>query len=469
MNNTQSLAKLLGLVVTTALMIPTIQISGRSSDHSIPAAAPHADAYTSLIRTLIAQNKIAEALTVAERSRTRAFVQHLSSRIPETAPQTVPANAGPIPPLDIAEIRNIARDTQATLVEYCLMGNQALYIWVVQPSGEIGFRSVEFNGVDDTGPTINPIAAIEDPVRRSEADTLQELHQSLIRPIADLLPADPEANVVFLPQGNLFWVPFAALQDEDGVYLIEKHTLLTAPSIQLFGLVSQSRQGTGDRGQGTGLREGEALVAGNPVMPRILTLTASGDVVETQLPDLPRAEVEAEAIGRLLGIPALIGDQATEARIKQQMPSAQLIHLATHGLLHYGDPRSLEALGVPGALALAAGDGEDGLLTSAEILGMRLQANLAVLSADDTGLGRITGDGVLGLSRALIVAGVPSVIVSLWTVSDAPTAELMIEFYRQLNQGQDKVQALRQAMLITKETHNHPRDWAAFTLIGAAD
>ena len=94
---------------------------------------------------------------------------------------------------------------------------------------------------------------------------------------------------------------------------------------------------------------------------------------------------------------------------------------------------------------------------------------MAILSACDTGRGRITGDGVIGLSRALITAGVPSVIVSLWAVPDAPTAALMAEFYHQLQQGQPKAQALRQAMLATMATHPDPRDWAAFTLIGVAD
>ncbi|PSR18700.1 hypothetical protein C8255_06145 [filamentous cyanobacterium CCP3] len=94
---------------------------------------------------------------------------------------------------------------------------------------------------------------------------------------------------------------------------------------------------------------------------------------------------------------------------------------------------------------------------------------MVVLSACDTGLGSITGDGVIGLSRSLIAAGAPSVVVSLWAVPDAPTAELMAEFYRQMQQGQDKAQALRQAMLATMKTNPDPRDWAAFTLIGAAE
>ena len=100
---------------------------------------------------------------------------------------------------------------------------------------------------------------------------------------------------------------------------------------------------------------------------------------------------------------------------------------------------------------------------------MNLNAELVVLSACNTGQGRITGDGVIGLSRFLISAGVPSVIVSLWTVPDAPTVSLMQEFYQNLQNNPDKAQALRQAMLTTRAKPPHPRDWAAFTLIGEAE
>ena len=202
-------------------------------------------------------------------------------------------------------------------------------------------------------------------------------------------------------------------------------------------------------------------------MPTIPIADASGDFADTQLAPLLGARAEAKAVGKALNAQPLLGNQATEAQVKQQLPTADLIHLATHGLLQYGNPQAYGTLDFPGAIALAPSDGEDGLLTSAEILEMDLQASLAILSACDTGRGRITGDGVVGLSRSLITAGVPSVIVSLWAVPDAPTAELMTEFYEQLSQGQDKAQALRQAMITTMKKHPNPRDWAAFTLMGS--
>lgn len=140
-----------------------------------------------------------------------------------------------------------------------------------------------------------------------------------------------------------------------------------------------------------------------------------------------------------------------------------MIHLATHGLLD-----DFTGGGVPGAIALAPDGKDNGLLTANEILDLKLNAELVVLSACDTGRGRVTGDGVVGLSRSLISAGVPSVIVSLWLVPDEPTASLMTAFYRQLQQNPDKASALRGAMLATMKQHPEPRDWAAFTLIGEA-
>ncbi len=127
-----------------------------------------------------------------------------------------------------------------------------------------------------------------------------------------------------------------------------------------------------------------------------------------------------------------------------------------------------QGIGVPGAIALAP-EGEDrGLLTTVEILDLKINSDLVVLSACDTGRGEITGDGVVGLSRSLITAGVPTIVVSLWSVPDQPTKDLMIEFYQQLRQGSDKAEALRTAMLRTKEKYPNPKDWAAFTVIGQA-
>ncbi|MGB7890885.1 MAG: CHAT domain-containing protein, partial [Microcoleus sp.] len=338
--------------------------------------------------------------------------------------------------------------------------------WVIQPTGEITFRQVDLKPLwqKHNASLANLIIGNQEFLavrsRSSLGSTqpqpnLPTLHQLLIDPIETLLPKDPNARVIFIPQGSLFQVPFPALQDASGTYLIEKHTILTAPSIQVLDLTRQQRQKLAQKPTNSG----SALVLGNPTMPSV---SLSLGEPKQQLSPLPGAEAEARAIAPLLKTQALTGAQGTKAAIVQKMPQASIIHLATHGLLD-------DVRGLGSAIAMAPSGSDDGLLTAEEIFDMKLQASLVVLSACNTGEGRITGDGVIGLSRALISAGVPSVIVSLWAVPDAPTSELMQSFYQNLQNNPDKAQALRQAMLTTMKTHPQPRNWAAFTLIGEAE
>jgi CHAT domain-containing protein len=431
------------------------------------------DSYRYWQIALVAQNKTDQALVASERGRARAFVEQLASRLgTQTAEQIVSTN---IPALE--QIKNTAKEQNATLIEYSFVpslkpddtpGN--LYIWVIKPTGEITFHNTDLSQLDTPLPEliaqtrtalgiqdgrqivgVRPRPNSSQPTLQKQTQLLQKLHQILIAPIASSLPTDPNAKVIFIPQGELFLVPFPALQDPTGKSLIETHTLLTSPSIQLLDKTRQQRtQPTPSQA---------ALLVGNPTMPNV---TFPLGTPTQRLAPLPGSEQEATAIAPMLGTQPLLGSQATKASVLQRITTARLIHFATHGLLD-------EVNGLDSAIALApdgTGETNDGLLTAAEIAQMNLTAELAVLSACSTGQGRISGDGVIGLSRALITAGVPSVIVSLWAIPDAPTAELMTEFYRQWQQTGNKAQALRQAMLATKAKYPDPRNWAAFTLIG---
>jgi CHAT domain-containing protein len=312
---------------------------------------------------------------------------------------------------------------------------------------------------DSIGVRGRSIFEVTKPPAPDQTQRLQQLHKLLIESIAQFLPTNPSDRVIFIPQNQLFLVPFPALKDASGKYLIEKHTILTAPAIQVLQLTREKRQSMGNREWKVG--SGDVLVVGNPTMPTNLT-APTGELIK--LSPLPSAEQEALAIANLLKTKALIGDRATKAVVEQQMAKARIIHLATHGLLD-----DFKGKDVPGAIALAPEGNDNGLLTAWEIFNMKLNAELVILSACDTGRGGITGDGVIGLSRSLITAGVPSVIVSLWAVPDAPTASLMTQFYQNLQQNPDKAQALRNAMLTTMKQHPNPKNWAAFTLIGEAD
>jgi CHAT domain-containing protein/uncharacterized protein HemY len=449
------------------------QMLGSNDANKVSIFERQANTYQTLQQVRVVQNNPIAALEIAERGRARAFVDLLTQRLSSGSTNPV-ITAAP----NREQIRQIAQAQNATLVQYSIIydafeiqGKQvgresALYIWVVQPTGEIAFREVDLkplwqkHNASLTSLIVGNQEFLAVRSRSSFGSTqpqpnLPTLHQLLIDPIASLLPKDPNARVIFIPQGSLFQVPFAALQDEGGTYLIQKHTILTAPSIQVLDLTRQQRQKLAQNQSNSG----RALVLGNPTMPSVSAYLGEP---KQQLSPLPGAEAEARAIAPLLNTQAILGAQGTKAQIVQKMPQASIIHLATHGLLD-------DVRGLGSAIALAPSGSDDGLLTAEEIFDMKLQANLVVLSACNTGFGRITGDGVIGLSRSLISAGVPSVIVSLWAVPDAPTAELMRSFYQNLQNNPDKAQALRQAMLTTMKTHPQPRNWAAFTLIGEAE
>ncbi|MCF2151319.1 CHAT domain-containing tetratricopeptide repeat protein [Desmonostoc muscorum LEGE 12446] len=439
--------------------------------------------YQLLQKALIAQNKPDAALEIAERGRARAFVELVASRLSnnsknEAKPPQLPT---------IVEIKQIAKTQNSTLVQYSIISEEfkvvgkpqtkesELYIWVIKPTGEVTFRKADLKPLWQKENTTleklvntsrNSIGAISTPFRggiiprenpdKSKAkQKFQQLHKLLIEPIADLLPKQETEKVIFIPQGALFLVPFAALQNADSKYLIEKHTLLTSPSIQVLDLTRKQKQQTGTKP----IEGKDTLIVGNPTMPFVAPKI--GETPQQLIP-LPGAEREANAISKLLKTEPLIGKKATETTVVQRLPQARFVHLATHGLFD-------DIQGLNSGIALTPSGKDDGLLTASEILDLKLNAELVVLSACDTGRGRLTGDGVIGLSRSLISAGVPSVLVSLWSVPDAPTALLMTEFYQNLQKTPDKAQALRQAMLTTMKNNPKPVDWAAFTLIGEAE
>ncbi|BBD63194.1 TPR repeat-containing protein (plasmid) [Nostoc sp. HK-01] len=408
--------------------------------------------YRALQQVLIIQKKNIEALEVAERGRARALVDLLGLKISENT-----NNKQDIKPPSFEQIQQIAKAQNATLVEYSV-NESNLYIWVIKPTGDFKFKQVALKSLK--APLAELVSKSRlaigaggrgirvDPKEESNhKQNLQELHEILIEPIASVLPTNPEDKVIFIPHNSLFLVPFVALQDKDSKYLIEKHTILTAPAIQVLDLTRQQRQKVTVK---------DVLVMGNPIMPKV-------GIPPVQLAPLKGAATEALNIANLFKTKAITGKDATKAAFKQRLSTAKIIHLATHGLLDDADKS------IPTAIALAPSGTDDGLLTPAEIIDLKINSELVVLSACDTGRGTITGDGVIGLSRALIIAGAPSMIVSLWSVPDSQTSELMIQFYQQWKKNPDKAVALRNAMLITMKKHPHPINWAAFILIGEAE
>jgi CHAT domain-containing protein len=202
-------------------------------------------------------------------------------------------------------------------------------------------------------------------------------------------------------------------------------------------------------------------------MPRVPGMTRGA----ATLGALPSAEREARWVARQLGATALTGAAATEGAVTARLSRAPLVHLATHGVAYNSDAKARDSF-----LALAPDSTSDGLLTVGELLddpALRLTADLVVLSACQTGLGQLReAEGAVGLQRALLAKGARSVLVSLWSVSDAATERLMRRFYAHWLEDRDrpsKAEALRRAQDDVRRTRGfaHPRYWAAFQLVGA--
>jgi CHAT domain-containing protein len=213
------------------------------------------------------------------------------------------------------------------------------------------------------------------------------------------------------------------------------------------------------------------LALGNPVIGQETVKRASLTLRDEKLYPLPEAEDEVRALGRLYGArrsKVYIGAEAREDRLKAEAGQARILHFATHGVLNNASP-------MYSYLALAKGDkNEDGLLEAWELMRLNLKADLAVLSACETARGRTSaGEGVIGLTWALFVAGTPATVVSQWEVESASARDLMLSFHRQLQAARaagklTKAECLRRAALkLMKNPETmHPFYWAGFVLVG---
>jgi len=421
--------------------------------------------YMLLQKALVEQGRKEDALVASERGRARALADRIASRLTSRLAEALAGE----PKIEV--IRRIAREQAATLVQYSVLFEEVMrdgrrglqgteiLAWVVQLDGQVRMELIPILQEDVAEPPKSPVPMSLEPLRyeirdlampkvvASPEEEAKAGYDFLIRPIEKWLPDDPEARIIFIPQGALSLVPFPTLQrDLRGPRLLDCYVLSIAPSIQVLGLAHRQAQALRQEVRG-------GLVVGNPEMP----ILPSG----RPLPALPGAENEAKAIAGQLGTVALLGDRATKAAVLQGMPGKKVVHLATHGIFEVlGDAE------IPGALALAPADEDSGILTAREILELDLRAELVVLSACSTGRGNVRSEGVIGLAYAFLSAGVPSLLVSLWPVPDLTTAELMKGFHTALARGVDKAQALRQAMLETSQRHTEAVHWAGFVLLG---
>jgi CHAT domain-containing protein len=468
-------------------------------------------AYTIPIDLHFRRLEFREALEASELARSRAFIDLLASRELErstgasspvdgltlrgaaprpsrelqAAPTTLRSDASAAPPT-VEGLTAVAARLHSTLLAYWV-GSNTVYIWVLSPDGGVRGASVAvarskldelvrsitpFTPAREKPPTVTTIATrgaqqIALSGRRQRA--WRALYDLLIAPIERELPRASGARLTMVPHGPLLGVPFAALQDARGRYLIERFTIHSVPA----GAVLQFTAGR----VRTDAHARPVLLVGDPARPPRIP-------GEPPLPRLAGASAEVRAIARLLPssrTTLLAGSAATEPRVRAALPGKAVIHFATHAIVRDANPlASFLALGTVGDRSA------DGQLTTDEIYGLDLDADLVVLSACRSGGGVITGDGIASLARAFFYAGSPSVIVSVWDVADQPTSRLLPAFYRHWLKGADKATALREAQLSlirslragqvnvtlpvgTIVLPEDPAFWAAFVLLGEPD
>ena len=337
--------------------------------------------------------------------------------------------------------------------------------------------------------------ALRDAANNEVKRPARALDEVIMRPVRRLL--GPTRELLVSPDGALNLAPFAALVDEQDRYLVEQFSITYLTSGRDL-LRLQEREPS---------RQGALIIAdpdfgARPAQPSRNTQTPSGAaalLAQADFTPLPGAAEEARALRELLPqATALTREQATETALKQAA-APRILHVATHGFFLSAEPeisattrgqrlllqqKSDGAIGVVSltenpwlrsGLALAGvnarqSGADDGILTAYEAAALDLWGTkLVALSACDTGVGEVkNGAGVYGLRRALALTGAETLVMSLWSVSDQGTRDLMIEYYKALEAGQGRGEAMRQVQLrmLKSDNHRHPYFWASFIVSG---
>lgn len=346
-----------------------------------------------------------------------------------------------------------------------VLGEERSFVWAISARGlSAALLPARVNidrSIERFTKAIAARPAIGRAVSASTLDTeARSLYRMLLGPVETALAG---ANrLVVVPDGSLHHVPFEALKQRDGAYLVQRFSVSVTPSLTALAALEEAAPPSG----------GHTLLAfADPSSTAHSVRDAerrSGS--RRELTALPFTRTETRAIASTFGRGAArvyVGAAAGEGALKREpLADYRYIHFATHA--YTDDIRPGRSVIV---LSLDAGKTDDGLLQPAEIMALRLNADLVTLSACGTGLGRIhNGEGIVGLSRAFFYAGARSVTASLWNVNDAATAALMKKYYGELTNGSRKDDALRVAKLamMASKDRAHPYYWAPFVLLGSA-
>jgi CHAT domain-containing protein len=447
----------------------------------------------------------------------------IENQIRTASPKYAALTAGQ--PLALAEVQQKVLDSSTALLEYSLGADQS-YLWVVTQSNAMLYKlpprvaidklATDFRaqlipsklqrrivGIDvaadaqrglglATGPTPEEAAAV---IAASNA-----LYKAAVEPAASVTG---DKRLLIVADGALNYVPFEALVTSAAAadfasapYLIKTNDIIYAPSASVIGAIrQQSTKPSGravlivadpvfnsrdDRSRGAATASTGSDTRGLGLASAVSDVTgqdAAASAATANMQGLPLARLigtrtEADQISKLAKSSGGQADvwldlNASEENIEARDTTRyRVIHIATHGLLDADRPQFTGVV-----LSLIGNKSADGFLRTDEVFNLRLGAPLVMLSACETGLGKEKrGEGVMGLTRAFMYAGAPTVGVSLWSVADKSTAELMTEFYKRLlaSDSASPSASLRAAQIgmIDGKKYSAPFYWAPFVLVG---
>ena len=362
-------------------------------------------------------------------------------------------------------------------------GDPRYVVYVLKKSGEV--QAKDLGDLKTINKAINDFRqALRDPKRKDVQQFARIVDEKILMPIRDSL--SKTKHLLISPDGDLNLIPFEALIDEKGKYLIESHVVSYLTSGRDLLRLKSPRSS----------KSGTSVIA-NPLFSENMdakpnektkSVTATRNLDGTYFAPLAGTIAEANSIKNLFPDAVIFSEgKATEAALKQ-IAAPKILHIATHGFFLENldelgrsnvqksdsttepiNPLVRSGIALTGANKRAGGENNDGILTALEASGLNLWGTkLVVLSACDTGLGEVrNGEGVYGLRRAFVLAGTETLMMSLWQVSDIVTRELMTNYYKNLKNGDGRSAALRQAQLeMLKKQNRHPFYWASFIQSG---
>jgi CHAT domain-containing protein len=336
-------------------------------------------------------------------------------------------------PVSLSELQTRIEPKTAALAYW--ISDRDLIIWFITHS-EIISKTVRINSDALTFQVEKARRSIQSLSTEDTRTDMSALYRLLIAPFESNIASF--SNLIIIPNGALHFLPFQALMNKKGEYLVQNFNLVYSPSASVFNLCNDKLIKSGSKFMGVALSD--ISVDNNVGLP------GTEDELKKILPLFPD---NISAFGR----------QSTETFVKSNAGNYNFMHFATHGSYNYRQPLYSYLLFPPS-------ENDDGKLYVYEVFELTLNAKLVALSACETGLGNISlGDELTGLSRAFLFAGSSAVVVSLWSVADYPTALLMSNFYRYL-WDHPMQEALTLAQRDVIKVFPQPVYWSPFILIG---